>query len=102
MERLRPAAHAENVDLAELVGKIAVLLNPLSEQTGIQIELSAPEKWSPVLADRTMLRQALLNLLSHALRVVRGNVVIVVVRANDGWQIDLHESAIASASLMTR
>ena len=97
VERLRPAAHAENVDLAELVGKISVLLNPLSEQTGIQIELSAPEKWSPVLADRTMLRQALLNLLSHALRVVRGNVVIVVARVNDGWQIGLRESATASA-----
>jgi CheY-like chemotaxis protein len=41
-----------------------------------------------------MLRQALLNLLSHALRVVRGNVVIVVSRAKDGWQIDLRESPV--------
>jgi CheY-like chemotaxis protein len=70
----------------------------MSERTGIRIELSAPEKWSSVVADRTMLRQALLNLLSHALRVVRGNIAIAVARANDGWQIDLHESAIAVAS----
>jgi CheY-like chemotaxis protein len=95
VERLRPAAHAENVDLADLLSKISVLLNPMSERTGIRIELSAPEKWSSVVADRTMLRQALLNLLSHALRVVRGNVIVAVARANDGWQIDLHESAIA-------
>jgi CheY-like chemotaxis protein len=98
VERLRPAAHAENVDLADLLSKISVLLNPMSERTGIRIELSAPEKWSSVVADRTMLRQALLNLLSHALRVVRGNIAIAVARANDGWQIDLHESAIAVAS----
>ena len=97
VERLRPAAHAENVDLVDLVNKISALLQPLSEQTGIRIELAAPENWPPVVADRTMLRQALLNLLSHALRVVRGNVVVAVARVNDGWQVDLRESATAAA-----
>ena len=102
VERLRPAAHAENIDLADLIGKIAVLLNPLSKQTGIRIELAAPENWEPVVADRTMLRQALLNLLSHALRVVHSNVVIAVAHANDGWQIDLRESASAVARSLVK
>ncbi len=97
VERLRPAARVESVDLADLVGKIAVLLQPLSEQTGIRIELAAPEKWAPVIADRTMLRQALLNLLTYALRVVRTNVVIAAARTNAGWQIDLRESTTALA-----
>lgn len=97
VERLRPAAHAENIDLADLVVKVAALLQPLSQQTGVQIELAAPENWLPIVADRTMLRQALLNLLSHALRVVRGNVVIAVTRINDGWQIDLRESTTTAA-----
>jgi CheY-like chemotaxis protein len=92
VDRLRPTAHAESVDMDELVSKITALLNPLSEQTGIRIELAAPDQWPPVTADRTMLRQALLNLLSHAGRVARGTVVIGIARVDDGWQIDLCES----------
>jgi len=93
VERLRPTVHAEMVDLADLLDKVSALLSPLSQQTGIQIELSSPERWPSVVADRTMLRQALLNLLSYALRVVRGNIVITVSRENGGWQINLRESA---------
>jgi len=97
VDRLRPAARAESIDLADLVSKISVLLKPLSEQTGLRIEPAAPEQWSPVIADRTMLRQALLNLSSHALRVARGNVVVAVTRLNEDWQIDLRESTTAIA-----
>jgi CheY-like chemotaxis protein len=102
VERLRPAAHLQSIDMVDLVGKIAELLTPLREQTGIQIELAAPDKWTPVVADRTMLRQALLNLHSHALRVARGNVVVGVAQAKDGWQIDLRESSTAAGRAPAR
>jgi CheY-like chemotaxis protein len=102
VERLRPAAHAESIDLADLVSKVSALLKPLSEQTGIRIELAAPDKWPPVIADRTMLRQALLNLLSYALRVVRGSLTLTVTHSNDGGQIDLRESATTSAPVPVR
>ena len=49
-----------------------------------------------------MLRQALLNLLSHALRVVRGNLVLTVTHSNDGGQIDLRESATTIAPVPVR
>ena len=94
VERLRPAAHAETVELADLLGQVSTLLMPLSQQTGIRIELASLENWPSVVTDRTMLRQALLNLLSHTLRVVRGNVVITVSREKDNWHIHLVESPV--------
>jgi CheY-like chemotaxis protein len=96
VERLRPAARAENVDLHDLLDKISALLLPLCQQTDIQIEFSAPERWPSVVTDRTMLRQALLNLLSYLIRIVRGNLVIAVSNHIEGWEINLSESAPAS------
>jgi CheY-like chemotaxis protein len=93
VERLRPTARAELVNLADLLGTISTLLTPLSQQTGIQIELSAPDRWQPVVTDRTMLRQALLSLLSHALRVARGNIGIAMSLEENVWQIDMRESS---------
>ncbi len=94
--RMGGAVRPEALDLADLLAKIATLLEPLRIQTGVPIELSAAENWPAVVADRTMLRQALLNLLTHALRVVRGPIVVTVERAADGWRIDLNAPPVRS------
>jgi signal transduction histidine kinase len=56
---------AAPVDLAELVADVLELMQPSLEHRGIAVE-RAHEASPPLMADRTRLRQALLNLLVNA------------------------------------
>ncbi len=68
VDRLQQAVHAEPLNPEDVVQGVIGLLSPLARQAGIQIrierELAAS---SPIVADRIILRQALLNLFSYAL-----------------------------------
>lgn len=76
VERLRQTAHPELVSVADVVQAVVNLLAPRFQQTGVSVSLeltsSAETSTGRVVADRTMLRQALFNLLSHAVDAVAG------------------------------
>jgi CheY-like chemotaxis protein len=91
--RLRQAVRVrELLNLRDVLEGVFDLLAPLTQQTGVQMKMSSPGTWPSIVADRVMLRQALLNLLSHALYLVRGDLVITASRGKNGLSIDVCEA----------
>jgi signal transduction histidine kinase len=74
----------ERFDPIELVGELAMLLEPDLNAKHLTLGRMAPE--STVLADREMLRQALFNLLQNAIQASpeTGTVKTSVARGRDG------------------
>lgn len=64
--RLRETVHIEPLNPREVLEGVLTLLSPRIQQRGIQIE-APPQPWPTVIADRVLLRQALLNVLSYAI-----------------------------------
>ncbi|MDI7277331.1 MAG: response regulator, partial [Anaerolineae bacterium] len=95
--RLRENLHAESLDLREVLHGVLELMQPVAESTGLRIILSPTADWPPVLADRVMLRQALLNLLTHALHaVVRGDLTISATAGPGELHLQMAESPVTS------
>jgi CheY-like chemotaxis protein len=59
------------------------------------VRLASLDTWPALVANRVMLRQALLNLLSHALHAARGDLVVVASYGKGEVLIDVAESAAA-------
>jgi CheY-like chemotaxis protein len=91
--RLQQAVHPEFLDLQDILEKVTNLLTPLTQQTGVKIEMSSPHRWPAIVADRVILRQTLLNLLSYALDISRGDLVITASRDKEKLLIDVCESS---------
>ena len=95
-DRLQQTVHTELLNLRDLLEGVFRLLAPLTQQTGVQIRMLSPATWPMIVADRVLVRQALLNLLTYALDVVQGDLVIAVSYGKGGLLIDIHESANAN------
>ncbi len=67
VEQLNARAHPEVLDIHDVLKGILSDLRPYCDQLGARIVLSGPSESLPVYADRTMLRQALINLLTSGL-----------------------------------
>jgi len=67
----------EPLDIAEVVRGVAKTLQRRVESEGVELDLALPESPPSVLADRVVLRQILLSLLSYALDM-RGNGSIII------------------------
>ncbi len=94
VERLRQEVSTEELNLQEVLVGVLNVLAPLTQQTGIQVTISSSNKWPPVVADRIMLRQAFLNLLSRALNTfVQGDLIITISPSKHDLLIDIRESA---------
>ncbi|KPP97661.1 PAS domain-containing hybrid sensor histidine kinase/response regulator [Marinobacter sp. HL-58] len=77
----------ENVDVNKAIEDVLGLVKPLSEHREIQCRMTSPESlW--VRADRTRLKQALVNLVSNAIKYNRrgGEVNVAVERTRDDGQ----------------
>jgi len=61
----------EPVSVRELVGECMVLVRPLAEAHGVELICEPVEADGQVLADRTRLRQVLINLLSNGIKYNR-------------------------------
>ena len=66
LERLGREARCEALILADVVAGVCKLLETRLQRRAMTIRTTGLQQLSPVLADRTLLRQALLNLLSYA------------------------------------
>ncbi len=88
--RLRQAVCAEALNLQEILAGVVGLLDPITHQAGICISVSPAQGWPLVIADRVMLRQALLNLLSYALDRVVGELAIAARTEQGSLFLDIH------------
>jgi CheY-like chemotaxis protein len=89
---LRQAVQPEFLSLQRILEEVFGLLAPVAQRRSIQIRMSSPETWPSVVADRVILRQTLMNLLSYALRIVQANLFITANYAEEGLLIDICES----------
>ena len=63
---------SEEVDIVQLLSAVVECARPLARDRGIEIQLAAEAAGAHVAVNRIMLRQALLNLLSHVVHVHEG------------------------------
>jgi CheY-like chemotaxis protein len=100
VERLRKDVRAEPLMLGDILDDVQRLLAPRLQRIGVRIQTVGLENFSPVLADHTMLRQALLNLFSHAADTVPGveAFCVTVMPVAGNVQITIKASAHAPAS----
>lgn len=84
--RLTSKLLLEPVDLAAMTRAVVDLLAPRIQMTGVALRLQAGAADAPaIVADRTLLRQALLNLLSYALdQAPRDGEVVVTCSQQEG------------------
>lgn len=91
VERLRKEVRAEPLALSDLIDDLLRLLAPRLARAATKAQVQLSPVCPPVLADRTMLRQALMNLLSHALdaEAGAGALQIAAQPAAIGLQLEL-------------
>ncbi|MDK1031274.1 MAG: ATP-binding protein [Planctomycetia bacterium] len=74
--------------LVEVVYDVAQMLKPQAQQKGIDLELNIQEAFFPVRGDRDMLHQAILNLVSNAVKYTpNGGRVTVSSYPKDGQMV---------------
>ncbi len=86
VDRLRQAAHAETLDLLEVVASAIQRVALVTQPKGIQVKLVSAVARPLTIADRVMLRQALMNLLSYAATGMAGAELTVAVSAEECGQ----------------
>ncbi len=91
IDRLQKTVQLESLDAHQALSQTMTMLKPLIEQTPIRIDIASPPPWPPVVADRVMLRQVLLNLLSYALERLRSNLVVRTVEEKQGLRLEFCE-----------
>ncbi len=94
--RLQQTVHAESLNLRNILEGVFSLLAPRIEPAGIQVQMSPTDAWPSVVADRVMLRQALLNVLSYALDTIHKDLVITVSYQKGALLMDIGASALVN------
>jgi CheY-like chemotaxis protein len=92
VERLSKEVRIEPLSLSDVLEDVLRLLAPRLARTATEVTVAQPSSIPSVLADRTMLRQALVNLLSHALdaEAGAGEILIHVQPCTAGVQIEIN------------
>jgi len=76
-------------------GSVVDMLQPLADQKKIKLSLTLKEKEITILADRRLIRQALINLLNNALKFTKkGYVEITVYIKKEDIVVDIKDSGI--------
>ncbi|MBQ6929665.1 MAG: HAMP domain-containing histidine kinase [Oscillospiraceae bacterium] len=68
----------EKLDLVAEVYDAVIMYTPQAEKQGIEINFEEPEIFIPVMADKSRIRQVMVNLLDNALKYSENNSVIEV------------------------
>ncbi|GAB4198090.1 MAG: hypothetical protein OHK0022_16970 [Roseiflexaceae bacterium] len=85
IEAGRLDVYAEPVDLELLVDEVLLMVRQQAEQQGNRLEVRRAPELPPMLADRTRLRQILINLLANAAKFTTdGEIVLEVHPADQG------------------
>lgn len=77
IERLCTQATWEAVDIAEVLDDLRAVVEPLAQTKGATIHFAPMQRFTVLHADRVLLRQAVLNAITHALEFARQGQVEV-------------------------
>jgi signal transduction histidine kinase len=82
----------ERVDLAEIARSVAELYEPVAEEKGLSLTVTAPSPVA-VLGDRHLLSQAISNLLDNAVKyTAAGGVALTLWQSGDKGRIEVADS----------
>ena len=87
--------HAEEIDLGELVGECIEISLPLVRGKPLKVEKDVPRDLPALLADRTKVKQILLNLLGNAIKfTASGRVLVRVQPQGDAAHVSVVDTGI--------
>lgn len=87
------------VNLVEAITNVATIFREEARNRGLVLRVHLPTHGATVVADGTLLRQSLSNLLHNALRYTRqGGILLAVRRRGDGWQCEVWDTGIGIAT----
>lgn len=99
IESGRVQIQTEAVDLAEVIGNVATIFREEARNRGQALRVHLPVHSAMALADGTLLRQSLSNLLHNALRYTReGGILLAVRRRDGGWRCEVWDTGIGVAT----
>ncbi len=79
-----PRPHFEEDSVNEMVASLVEFIRPLATRQGIAVDVKTDPAMPPMTIDRTLLRQAVLNLIKNALEALpQGGVLTVTTRQVD-------------------
>ena len=90
LARLSQTVRCEVITLADVVSGVCHLLEARLQRRCMVVRMAGLQDAPPVLADRTLLRQALLNLLSYALDVLPDGAGLTLTAATLPGAVSLH------------
>jgi signal transduction histidine kinase/CheY-like chemotaxis protein len=100
IESGRLQVHPEAVNLVDVVRNVATTFAEEARIRGLTLRVHVPRQGAVVLADTTLLRQSLSNLLHNALRyTLRGGILLAVRRRGAAWRCEVWDTGIGMAAL---
>jgi two-component system NtrC family sensor kinase len=89
-----PAIPREPADLGALVRRVCQMAGPMLEDSGVQVEVAAPEQVAEVMADPVQLELALLNLISNSVDAMAsgGTLTVRLGRVEDRFRLEVEDT----------
>jgi len=87
-DRVVEMAEPEVLDLVAVLQDLARMLKPLSREMGVSLDIALPTSLPLVYADRAVLRQALMNIMTNAIDMVPGGGASLLAR-REGWEVHI-------------
>ncbi len=99
IESGRVQIKTEAVDLAAVIANVATIFREEARNRGLELRVHLPAEGAMAVADGTLLRQSLSNLLHNALRYTRqGGILLAVRRRGGGWRCEVWDTGIGIAT----
>jgi PAS domain S-box-containing protein len=99
VEAGKERVHVEPVDVARILDEAKSIIEPLATQKGLEFKVIEPPSPIVIQSDAGKLRQALLNMLSNAVKFTgRGSVILHVLDAGDAVAFEVRDTGIGIAA----
>ena len=99
IESGRVQIRTESVNLVDVVRNVATTFGEEARIRGLALRVHAPKRGATVLADTTLLRQSLSNLVHNALRYTPdGGILLAIRRRGGAWRCEVWDTGIGVAA----
>lgn len=99
IESGRVQIKTEAIDLNELVTNVATIFREEARNRALELRVHLPGGFAVALADATLLRQSLSNLLHNAMRYTQeGGILLAIRRRGGGWRCEVWDTGIGIAT----